>query len=440
MRFLLSAVEIHKNSEACRIAADAQQYIRQRNVTITKYQKLLYTITGEAVPDNYSANHKVVSNFFKRFVTQETQYLLGNGLTLQNEQNKLRLGKRFDAALQTAAQIALVDGASFCFWNLDHMDVFRLTEFVPLLDEETGALRAGIRFFQLDDGKPLRLTLYEEDGYTEYIRRKGQPIEMRTAKQPYRTVVRVDGLGGVELLPGDPYPAFPIIPLYGNQERQSELVGMRNAIDSYDLIKSGFANDLDDASMIYWALENSGGMTDMDLVKFKERMHTIGVATMDDGAAASAHTVEVPYQSRVTYLQRLEQDMYSDFQALNVTALTGGEKTATEIAAAYQPFDSKCDAFEYCIREFLEHLFAIVGIEDEPSFRRSRIVNQREETEMVLMAAEHLDEETLLSKLPWLAPEEVQTVLDRRHAEEAQRAAYPAATEAAPPQEDPVNE
>lgn len=73
----------------------------------------------------------------------------------------------------------------------------------------------------------------------------------------------------------------------------------------------------------------------------------------------------------------------------------------------------------------MEHLFQIVGIQDEPSFQRSRIVNQREETEMVLMAAEHLDEETLLGKLPWLTPEEVQTVLDRKQAEEAQRVAYP---------------
>lgn len=304
------------------------------------------------------------------------------------------------------------------------MDLFRLTEFVPLWDEETGALRAGIRFFQVDADKPLRLTLYGEDGYTEYIQRKGEPLEVRTDKQPYRTLVRTDGLGSVELLPGDPYPAFPIIPMYGNQERQSELVGLRNGIDSYDLIKSGFANDLDDASMIYWALENAGGMTDMDLARFKERMHTIGVAAMDDGATAQAHTVEVAYQSRVAYLDRLEQDMYSDYQALNVTALTGGEKTATEIAAAYQPFDSKCDAFEYCVLEFLERLFALVGIDDEPSFRRSRIINQREETEMVLMAAEHLDEETLLSKLPWLSPEEVQNVLDRKQAEEAQRVDY----------------
>ena len=42
----------------------------------------------------------------------------------------------------------------------------------PLYDEENGALRAGIRYWQVDETKPLRLTLYEEDGFTEYIKRK----------------------------------------------------------------------------------------------------------------------------------------------------------------------------------------------------------------------------------------------------------------------------
>lgn len=44
-----------------------------------------------------------------------------------------------------------------------------MTEFVPLHDEEDDALKAGIRFCQIAPDKPLRMTLYELDGYTEYI-------------------------------------------------------------------------------------------------------------------------------------------------------------------------------------------------------------------------------------------------------------------------------
>ena len=66
------------------------------------------------------------------------------------------------------------------------------------------------------------------------------------------------------------------------------------------------------------------------------------------------------------------------------------------------------------MRDFLHLLFEIVGIDDEPSFVRSKIVNQLEETQMVLMAAAYLDDETVLNKLPWLTPDEVEKIMQRR--------------------------
>ena len=413
-----------------RIALDAEQYDRQLNTTIITYRKLLYTAAGQAVPDNYSANHKVASNFFNRFVTQENQYLLGNGMQLEKEENKAKLGKTFDSCLQRMGRNALVQGVSFGFWNLDHLEVFKLTEFVPLYDERTAALMSGIRFWQISADKPLRATLFEVDGYTEYIKAPGEEMRVLAGKRSYTQTVRKLENSGIELeiKDGLNYAGFPIVPMWGNQHKQSELVGLRYSIDAYDLIKSGFANDLDDASQIYWMLTNTGGMDDVDYAKFIQQLKTTKVLDVDgdDGVKAEAHTIDVPYASRTAYLDRLEQDMYNDYQALNVTALTSGQKTATEINAAYQPFDNKVDQFEYCVLDFLSGLFEIVGIEDNPTFRRSRIVNQLEETQMVLMAANYLDDETILRHLPWLTPDEVDGVLKNRAAEGLARFSYPA--------------
>lgn len=413
----------HKSSAMYKIAFDAEEYDRQRNVTIMSYQKLLYTISGQAVPDNYTANHKVASNFFHRFVTQENQYLLGNGMTLDDQKAKEKLGADFDTRLQQAGRNALVQGVAFGFWNNDHLEVFKLTEFVPLYDEENAALMAGIRFWQVDRDKPLRATLYELDGYTDYIKRNNRSMEVLHEKRTYKQIVRQSEVDGIEILDGENYPGFPIVPLWGNEHRQSELVGLRQSIDAYDLIKSGFANDLDDASMIYWTLNNAGGMDDIDLAKFVERMKTVKAAVIDgdNGTTAEAHTIEVPYMSRVAYLEKLENDMYNDFQALNVAQLSAAQKTATEIRAAYQPMDNKVDQFEYCILDFLQGIFVLAGIEGTPTFQRNRIANQLEETQMVLMAAQYLDDETVLKHLPWLTPEEVDEILKRRDAEDFNR-------------------
>lgn len=427
MDFVLEVIRLHKASDEFKTAQIADEYDRKQNRTIKKYQKLLYTMSGVAVPDNYSANHKTVSGFFPRFVTQQNQYLLGNGMTLKKQGNKEKLGKDFDIQLQKVARSALVERVSFGFWNLDHLEFFELLEFAPLWDEEDGSLKAGVRFWQVDDDKPLRATLYELDGYTEYIKRKDKDVAILKPKRAYTQVKKESAVGGTEIKDGDNYPGFPIIPMWANPHRQSELVGIRESIDCYDLIKSGFANDLDDASMIYWTLENAGGMDDIDLAKFLERMKTVRAAVIDGdaGAKATAHTLDVPYEAREKALDRLKADLYEDFQIVNIKDLTSGNKTATEIRAAYQPMDNKVDEFEYCVLDFLQALFEIVGIEDEPSFTRSRVANQMEETQMVLMAAPHLDDEAILKKLPWLTPEEADEILERMDAEALERSTEP---------------
>ena len=418
MEFVLSAINNHKDSDLYKQAVIAKEYDAHRNVTIANFQKLLYTLNGKVIPDNYSPNYKLRSNFFANFVTQETQYLLGNGVTLKKEENKAKLGAGFDTRLQDAAHDALVGGVSYGFWNLDHLEVFDVTEFVPLLDEENGTLRSGIRFWQVCTSKPLRATLFEPDGFTQYIRRSGEEMMVLEPKRGYVSVEATSEIDGTELLAYQNYPGFPIIPMYGNRAKQSELVGQREAIDCYDLIKSGFANTVDDASVIYWTISNAGGMDEIDMARFKESMRRIGVGLVDDdGAKAEAHTLTIPVEAREALLSRISDDLYRDFQMLDVTKLQGGQKTATEINAAYQSMDNKVDQFEYCVIDFLQALFKIVGIEDEPSFTRSKVTNQLEQTQMVLLAANYLDDETILNKLPWLTQEEVAEILKRKAAE-----------------------
>ena len=425
IKFVEKAVDEHKITNKYKIAKDAEAYYAKRNVTIEKFQKLLRDVTGAQVVDVFSANYKLKTAFFRRFVTQQTQYVLSNGVTFEKEDTKKKLGKDFDTKIQAAAKKAMVDGVAFCFWNYDHLEVFGLADterepgFVPLLDNENGNLRAGIRYWENDEVK--RYTLYELDGYTEYVRGGGdEATKVLKEKAPYKQTTKRANVGEVEI-EGSNYPGFPIIPMYANDLRQSEIVGIRESIDCYDFVKSGLANDIDDTSGFYWTLKNTGGMDDMDLRQFVERMHVVKATVLDPGVEAEAHTLEVPTQAREAMLSLLKKDLYEDFQIVNVSELSSTAKTATEIRAAYQPMDDKCGDFEYCIREFIDQLFDLIGIDDEPSFKWNRIANQTEETQMVLSAATYLDDEAVLKHLPWLTPEEVDRILERKDAEDMNR-------------------
>jgi SPP1 family phage portal protein len=320
-------------------------------------------------------------------------------VSFANGSEKDKLGKDFDTRLQVLGRNALVDAVSFGFWNYDHIEAFRLTEFAPLYDEETGALSAGVRFWQIDPLKPLRATLYELDGYTEYICRNGEGLVYRP-KRAYVLNVRVSPSDGVEIVDGENYPSFPIVPLWGNQGHQSELVGIREQIDAYDLIKSGFCNTVDEASYVYWTIQNAGGMDDIDLAKFIERMRTVKAAAVeDDGARAESHTMDAPYASREALLERLRNDLYDDFMALDSKKIAGGAVTATQIKAAYEPLNNKADMYEYCIRDFLKKLFVVAGVDDEVSFTRSMMINMQENVQTIVQAAQYLPEEYITRKI-----------------------------------------
>jgi SPP1 family phage portal protein len=382
-------------------------------------------MSGIAVPDNFSADHKLPSNYYNRFNVQENQYLLGNGVNFNNDDTSDRLGtkkKAFDTMMQKLGKIALTQGEAFGFYNMDHIDVFEFLEFVPLYDEEDGALKAGIRFWQIDDDKPLRATLYELDGYTEYIKHKSdKDLVVYKDKRPYVLKVRYSEADGMEIYDGENYPGFPIVPLWGNQDHVCKIRAWQPKIDCYDLIESGFANDVDDASLIYWTITNAGGMDDVDLAKFIQHMKTVKAAVVDDAAKAEAHTMDVPVQARETYLNRLEKDLYKDAMALDTEAIANGNTVATAIKAAYEPLNNKTDDFEYCVIEFIQGILELAGIDDDPTFKRSALINQAEETNMVLAAAQYLDDETIIKHLPFISPDEIEDILDNRVEEEADR-------------------
>lgn len=398
--FVFNLIFEHKNSDAYNTAIVADKYAARQNVTINEYKNLLYTITGETTVDNFSANYKLPSNFLNRFVTQENQYLLGNGITWGKEDTAERLGKNFDIQMQKAGRAALLHAVSFPFWNYDHVEVFKLTEYCPLYDEEDGAMKAGVRFWQIDNFKPLRATLYELDGYTEYIWKTGTDYEILQPKRGYIARTRQNAVEGLQIYDYTNYPTFPIVPFWGNPERQSELIGIREGIDCYDLIKSGFANDIDDASLIYWTINNAGGMDDVDLVEFVNHMRRVKAAVVsDDGARAESHTIDVPYASREAILERLRSDLYEDYMALDTKNIADGAVTATQIEAAYEPLNEKADMYESCIHEFLDSFLAIVGIDDTATFTRSAVVNRQEEIQNIINSAEYLSNEYVTRKI-----------------------------------------
>ena len=407
--FVRRVVQDHKTSILYQTAKVADDYDRCRNTTIMQYQKMVTLVTGQQVPDKYSAQHRSTCNFFNVFTTQLNQYLLGNGCLFKKDQSP-KLGTDFDIKLQKLGKSALCSGVAFGFYNLNKITVFSALEFAPIYDEETGALAAGVRFWQIDVKKPMRATFYEADGCTDYMWTK-EPANgwdlvsdgvYARPKMRYTWITRGDAKdradGTETIVDGTPLKCLPIIPLYANPHHQSELVGLREKIDAYDFILNGFEDDLDNAQL-YWLITGAGGMDDPDLQRFLDRLKVNRAAAPGDGQTVAPVQVEIPYAAREALLDRLNKQLYRDAMIMNPEDIASGATTATQIRAAYERQNVKCDQFEYCVLDFLHELMRIAGIDDEPTFTRSTIVNVQEEVQTVLQAAPYLSEDYITQKV-----------------------------------------
>lgn len=431
LEFVKSAINDYRASDEYKIALIADEYEKQKNTTIREFVRFLYTETGQKVVDFTASNNKLANNFFHRLNVQRCTYSLGNGVSFTHTGTRLEngvektvdltkeaLGPDFDNKLYEAAYYALIHGVSYTRSDEGEYYVFPATQFCPLYDEFTGALRAGIRFWSLDwQKRPATVVLYTEDGYITYRTKNGSKgLDLAEYKPltAYKVQVQETPADGVEIVGESNYGVLPIVPMWGSKHKQSTLVGMRDKLDAYDLVQSGFANDLQECAEIYWMIGNAMGMTDADLAKFRDRMKLNHIVAVDiDNSSAKPYTQEIPTEARRTFLENIRSSIFEDFGALDVHTIAAGQ-TNDHIDAAYQPMDEEADDFEYQVIQFVRKILALNGIDDTPQFKRNRISNQKEQTEMVMLAADKLDDETILNKLPFITVDEVRNILEKK--------------------------
>lgn len=372
--------------------------------------------------------NRVPSSFLRRFVCQQNQYLLGNGVTLKDTAQKDRLGRAFDVALQQLGEHALVQGVSYGYWNLDHLEPIAAAKdpnsgCVGLLDEMTGNVGAAIQFWRLNSQRPLYMRVFEPDGVTVYrIGTDGEAIEEQP-KRAYKLNVRRDALGE-QVVGAENYSVLPLIPLYANDEHQSELTpSIKAKIDLYDKITSDFGDNLDRANDVYWVLNNFGG-DQKEALRVIQDIQELKVAMSvrpDDGGAASSaepRTIDVPYQARQTALDLLERALYQDYMALSMSELTGGSLTNVAIQAAMTNLNLKCDHYEWQCFAFVQQVLALLGVEtEEIAFQRQQITNRSETVEDIYTMRSDIDQETALKLNPYISQDDIPGILEATEAE-----------------------
>ena len=425
---LLKAVQRFKASRGFVDALEANAYFRGENTRVARKTILRARKTEtrdaqgrrrvRAATEDVVGN-RIGSGFLFRFVTQQNQFLLSEGVSLPADVKK-RLGTDFDHQLERLGERALLHGCAWGYWNADHLEVIEMAKnslsgFFPLLDEMTGEAKLGVQFWQIAPDRPMYLRVFDMQGVTLY-RREGDMLQLIIDRQPYRRSLRQDVLGKTFTEEKD-YGRLPLIPLMANTEGRSEFTpAIRTKIDAYDSILSDFADNLDRANDVYWVLNNFGGTMD-EVAELLEQINRLkAVASISDGmgggASAEPHTIEVPYAARRAALDLLERALYQDYMALDMSALTGSSLTNVAIRVSAANLNLKADRYEWQVRQFVSGLLDLIGCPCEDiTFKRQAIANESETVADIAVMRSDIDQETALRLNPYISDERIPSLL-----------------------------
>ena len=409
----------------------------------------IQTDKGEkkALTNKEIVGNRCSNNFLFRFVVQQNQFLLGNGVTLKDDEMKKKLGRAFDTRLQEMGESALLHGVAWGYWNYDHLESIEASKdiysgFVALLDEMTGEPKVGIQFWQIASNKPMGVRLFEMDGvtvlrYGQSIDSNGNPTgrfdngEVVEQKRAYKMTILKDGKGETVIGQSN-YPLLPVVPLYASKEKRSEFTpNIKFKIDLYDRIMSDFGDNLDRANDVYWVLNNFGGTT-KDIIEMIDQINQIKAVVnqsnaVGGGASAEPRTIEVPYTARSTALDLLRKALYQDYMALDMDEIKGGSLTNVAIQTATANMNLKADRYEWGCFSFVQNILALIGITGDDAekitFVRRCISNDSETIDNIYKMRDDVSQQWALKNNPYVNSDEVDDIIKQQKKEKKENEA-----------------
>lgn len=414
INFIKNAISAHESSEMFRTGKIAGEFYRNKDSELENQKNYVYDSDGKAIEDTVSPNHKLTGNLFYLFTTQLVAFLLGNGVSFDNPKIKEKLGgSQFDYKLQRVLSYAACDGESYgyvdntgitpmCFaCKLEGKEPYC----IPLYDEDDGELRAAIRYWRLTSETPLRVTLYEADGYTEYketIDEQDNPtgiITVMKKKSDYKGKQIKSDLEGVYREDGKNPGKLPVVPM-GFIGGQSSIEGNIGLLHAYNVILSDMANGVD-INTIFWKVKGADGMDKRDDNALLYDIFKTHVIHTPEGVEVDKDEVSMRSAEYQSVLAVIEAVLYDKFQAVRTQSISAAAKTTVEIKAAYENLNLKCDEVEKYVSDFIRGCLIVIGEDPEEPFhfKRPNNINQSEFVNLILAALPVIGEDTALKQI-----------------------------------------
>jgi SPP1 family phage portal protein len=435
------AMEIHrfKVSQRRKAMIDGEKYYAGQHDILSRKRTVIGQ-NGELEEVTNLPNNRIVDNQYKKMVDQKNNYLLGQPLSVQsdNEQYskilKQIFNKKFLRLMKNIGEDALNNGIAWLFLYYDEHGEFTFKRFKPYeiipgwKDAEHTVLEYAIRVYEVIayEGRTEKVIekveVYDDTGINYFELNNGNLKPVEPFHQDYFTMIDVEGIEQ-----GYNWSKIPLIPFKYNGKEIPLIKMVKSLQDGLNLIESNFQNQMEeDARNTILVLVNYDGE---NLGEFRKNLATYGAVKVRtvDGAGGDLKTlqVEVNSENYKSILEIFKKAIIENAMGYDAKDdRMAGNPNQMNIQSMYSDIDLDANGMETEFQASFEELLWFINVhlfntgmgdfegeEVDIIFNRDILINESEVIDNCSKSSGLLSDETVVANHPWV--DDPQAELDR---------------------------
>lgn len=288
---------------------------------------------GGFVENRYVANNRIGYGVYKDIVSQKTNSLLDETPTVSGIELDKKFIKQFGYAMKTGGQRAAGQGVSYIYQDyLGNLTVFQSENCIPYFDEMTGDLVRLVRFWDIPTSAEMSyqnnryqsyytiIETYTKEGLTVYSTRG--KFHMEKPLTPYKFNRTADIFGST--ITGESVN-LPITIFRNNSDYKSDMTpSVRAKIDIIDTVNSGFANNIEDFSDLFWVIKNASGMDSTAFEDYVANINRSRKIIVGDGDDVNTKQIEIPTEARTKFVELMKKELIFETGIIDTQAIAAG--------------------------------------------------------------------------------------------------------------------
>lgn len=426
--FLVREIEKWKSSPKRELMIIGEKYYHGEH-DILKKERTVIGENGQLIKVDNLPNNKIVNNQYAKMVDQKVNYLLGQPLTFDTEnENYAKLlkeifNKRFQRMLKNLGQDVLNHGIA---WLYPYYDEFGNLQFKKIpgyeilpfwKDSDHTILEMAVRLYTVEayDGKNEiileKVEVFHSEGIDRYILLDGELIPDGVDYTSSYIMLDNQNLNWAKI---------PLIAFKYNNKEIPLIKRVKSLQDGINAILSNFQDNMEeDTRNTILVLVNYDGT---DLGEFRRNLATYGAVkvTSIDGVAGDLKTlrVEINSENYKDILQIFKKALIENAMGYDAKddRIIGGNPNQMNILSMYSDIDLDANGMETEFQAAFEELLWFVNVHFANSgqgdfsdeavtviFNRDMMMNENEIIDSCQKSMGILSHETIVGQHPWVS-------------------------------------